>query len=147
MGKNKLPLPLGEGWGEGQTHPMPKPNNPRYIVGLARQLRQRQTPTEEILWARLRNRKLGGAKFRRQHPLGRYVPDFYCHEASLAVELEGRIHDQAHQREYDAVRRETIEQLGVRILVFKNEQVTEDLEGVLAQILRAIMSQQKETKS
>ena len=66
---------------------------------------------------------------------------------SLAVELEGRIHDQAHQREYDAVRREAIEQLGVRILVFKNEQVTEDLEGVLAQILRAIMSQQKERKS
>ena len=126
---------------------MPKPNYPSYIVGLARQLRQRPTPTEEILWTRLRNRKLGGAKFRRQHPLGRYVPDFYCHEASLAVELEGRIHDQAYQREYDAVRREAIEQLGVRILVFKNEQVTEDLEGVLAQILRAIMSQQKETKS
>ena len=45
---SQLPLPLGEGWGEGQTHPMPKPNNPSYIVGLARQLRQRPTPTEEI---------------------------------------------------------------------------------------------------
>ncbi len=126
---------------------MQKPNHPRYIVGLARKLRQRQTPTEEILWTRLRNRKLGGAKFRRQHPLGRYVPDFYCHEAGLAIELEGGIHEQAYQREYDDLRREEIEQRGVRVLVFKNEEVTQTLESVLAQIHRVIMSRQKQQES
>ena len=110
------------------------------MTGLARQLRRSQTGYEEALWARLRNRRLGNAKFRRQHPLGRYVPDFYCHEARLAVELEGGVHDRADQQEYDALRRETINQMGVRLLVFSNDQVSQDLERVLTQILEALTS-------
>ena len=119
---------------------MEKPSRPGYMTGLARQLRQRQTPQEEILWERLRNRRLGNAKFRRQHPLGRYIPDFYCNEASLAVELEGDVHDRAEQKEYDAVRRETLNDMGVRLLVFRNDEVAQDLERVLTQILEALTS-------
>ncbi len=125
---------------------MQRSDTPSYIVRLARQLRRRQTSHEEALWTCLRNRRLGNSKFRRQHPLGRYIPDFYCHEAGLAVELEGDVHDQAGQREYDAVRRETIDQMGVRLLVFRNDEVTQDLEGVLARILEALTSKQRGQK-
>ena len=82
---------------------------PQYVTSLARSLRRRQTKTEELLWEHLRNRKLGGAKFRRQQPLGRYVADFYCHGHRLVIELQGGIHDLAEQREYDALRQEVIE--------------------------------------
>ena len=125
---------------------MEKPSRPDYMTGLARQLRRRQTPHEEILWAWLRNRRLGNAKFRRQHPLGRYITDFYCREAGLAVELEGDVHDGADQREYDAVRRETINQMGVRLLVFRNDEVAQDLERVLTQILEALTSNHRPHK-
>ena len=116
------------------------PNTPSYVVDLARRLRQRQTPYEDALLACLGGRKLGGAKFRRQHPIGRYILDFYCHEAGLAVELEGGIHNPKGRREYDAVRREVIEQLGIRLLVFNNEEISQDPESVLVQILEALTS-------
>ena len=117
---------------------MEKSTIPRYIIRPARQLRQRKPPQEDALWTFLRDRSLVGAKFRRQHPLGRYIVDFYCHEASLAVELEGSIHEQEGQREYDAVRREVIEQLGVRLVVIKNEGLTRNPEGVLSRLQEAL---------
>ncbi len=119
---------------------METPESPLYMTEIARRLRRRQTAHEDALWTFLRNRGLGGAKFRRQHPLGRYIPDFYCHELGLGVELEGGIHSQEEQREYDAVRREVIEQMRVELLFFKNEEVDQDMEGVLDAILRAIHS-------
>ncbi|MCH8831601.1 MAG: DUF559 domain-containing protein [Chloroflexi bacterium] len=82
---------------------------PKYVPGRARRLRTNSTGAEVVLWAVLRNRKLEGAKFRRQHPLGRYIADFYCHEALLVVELDGSVHDDAPQAEYDAVRQKEIE--------------------------------------
>ena len=97
---------------------MDKPKTPGYIVPVARRLRTGQTSAEQVLWTCLRNRRLGGAKFRRQHPIGRYIADFYCHEALLAVELEGNVHDEANQADYDAVRQQTIESLGITVLRF-----------------------------
>jgi very-short-patch-repair endonuclease len=89
-------------------------------------LRRNRPSAEEILWACLRNHRLIGAKFRRQHPLGRYIADFYCHEARLAIELQGGIHNQTDQREYDAIREEVIEQLGIKILHFTNDEVKQN---------------------
>ena len=120
---------------------------PSYIVGLARQLRKGQTTHEDALWSCLRNRRLDGVKFRRQHPLGRYIADFYCHEAGLVVEIEGGIHSQEDQREYDAVRREVIEQLGMNLISFRNEEVEQDLEGVLTKILQAIHSKRRKSNA
>ena len=113
--------------------------NRRNVVELARGLRGRQTSTEEMLWARLRNRRLAGAKFRRQHPLVRYIADFYCHEARLVIELEGGLHDREEQREYDAIRQETIEQQGIVVLRIRNDEVKQDLESVLIRIVDALM--------
>jgi very-short-patch-repair endonuclease len=66
---------------------------PHYIIEVARELRQRATLAEKLLWKELRDHKLAGLKFRRQHPIGRYIVDFYCAKLRLVVELEGGVHD------------------------------------------------------
>jgi very-short-patch-repair endonuclease len=101
----------------------------------ARELRQEMTPAEKILWQRLRNRQLAGLKFRRQHPLDRFIVDFYCAAARLIVEIDGPIHD--FQPERDSARTAELEQKGYRLIRFQNEQVLNDLETVLATIQTA----------
>ncbi len=101
----------------------------------ARELRRDMTPAEKVLWERLRDRRLDGLKFRRQHPLGPFVTDFYCAECRLVVELDGDIHDL--QPERDAARTEQFEQYGYRVIRFRNEQVLNDLDTVLAAIKAA----------
>ena len=98
----------------------------------ARILRRQPTPAEKLLWDRLRGSRLNGAKFRRQVPFDRYVLDFHCHAAKLAVELDGKQHEWFS--DYDAARTEVLERLGVRVVRFTNEEVRDDLDGVLARI-------------
>jgi len=117
---------------------MEKPKALHYVVEIARRLRQNQTSAEEMLWACLRSRRLIGAKFRRQQPLGRYIADFYCHEARSAIEVQGGLHSHEDQREYDDIRQEVIEQLGIKILSFTNEEVMYNLEGTLSKIINAL---------
>ncbi|MFQ5610590.1 MAG: endonuclease domain-containing protein [Anaerolineae bacterium] len=104
----------------------------------ARELRQQMTPAEKTLWQRLRNKQLNGFKFRRQHPLGPFIADFYCPACRLVVEIDGDIHDL--QPERDAARTERFEQYGYRVIRFRNEQVLDDLEGVLTAIEAACFS-------
>ena len=89
------------------------------------------------MWLALRRRQLGGLKFRRQYGVGRYVLDFYCPAASLGVELDGSVHDDPIQEEYDAARTRFLAEAGVRVIRFANEAVRDDLEGVCEAILRA----------
>ncbi len=124
--------------GEDGNLALGKIKEPRYVVDLARQLRKDQTTAEQLLWACLRDRRIAGAKFRRQHPLGRYIADFYCHEANLVIELEGSIHNKEGQREYDAARQEIMEQRGITVLYFRNDRLIRELEGVLAEIVNAL---------
>jgi very-short-patch-repair endonuclease len=105
----------------------------------ARNLRQNLTPAEQILWQHLRNRKLHGLKFRRQHPIGRFIVDFYCPESRLIVELDGEIHDR--QFEYDTARTEQLQAYGDRVLRFQNQEVLDRLSSVLDEILRVARSQ------
>lgn len=128
------PIPLSK-IGEGDTGgEVQYPPVPGYIYELCRKLRKEQTTAEKLLWDCLRARRLNGLKFRRQHPLGRYIADFYCAERRLVVELEGKVHDIKDQQEYDKIRRETIEAMGLTVLRFKNEEVLENIERVLAHI-------------
>ena len=113
---------------------------PRYGKDIARRLRKSETDAERVLWAQLRNRGLNGAKFRRQHPIGRYIADFYCKQAYLVIELEGSSHEPADQREYDAVRIDTLEQSGIRLITFKNDQVMQDIPAVLDMIVAVLNS-------
>ena len=102
----------------------------------AAELRERMTPAELKLWEHLRKKQLGGYKFRRQHPAGRFVLDFYCHQKKLGVELDGKIHD--NQKEYDLARTQTLEEYGLTIIRFKNEEVFNELETVLSTILNTL---------
>ena len=106
------------------------PNNPKSI---SRHLRKRATPAEVILWEEIRNRKLGGLKFRRQYPALGFILDFYCAERSLGIELDGSIHD--FQEEYDKWREKVILEKGIRIVRFSNQEIVENLEEVKRKIL------------
>ena len=100
----------------------------------ARQLRQDATIPERILWNRLRNRQLGGLKFRRQQPIGLYVADFVCESARLVVELDGRSHDDRERA--DARRDAYMRGLGLVVLRVPNDELLHNCEGVLETILR-----------
>ena len=101
----------------------------------AKELRKESTPAEKVLWDRLRNRQLGGYKFRRQAPMGHVIADFYCAECKLIVEIDGDIHD--FQLEKDKLRTEEIESFGYRVIRFRNEEVLSNIETVLNKILEA----------
>jgi len=98
----------------------------------ARELRQLQTPMERRLWNRLCKRQFFGLHFRRQHPVGHYIVDFYCAKYSLIVEVDGESHH--YQVEYDETRTEWLKSQGYDVLRFTNEEVLRNLEGVLTAI-------------
>jgi len=101
----------------------------------AQELRRQMTPAENMLWQRLRAHRLGGLKFRRQHPLGPFIADFYCAERRLVIEIDGDIHVQ--QAEHDQARTEQFEAYGYRVIRFRNAEVERDIETVLAKIVEA----------
>ncbi len=99
-----------------------------------RELRQESTEAEKLLWEELRNRKLIGLKFRRQHPLDKFIVDFYCNEKKLVVELDGAVHNEKINKEYDEARTAMLAGLNIIVLRFKNEDVTNNLKEVLKKI-------------
>jgi very-short-patch-repair endonuclease len=109
--------------------------SPPVIRERARELRQSLTNAERRLWTRLRNRQLGGHKFRRQHPIDRFIVDFYCAAQQLVVEIDGDSH--AEQIDYDRARTMRLNEQGCRVLRFTNEQVYKHLDAVLEEILFA----------
>jgi len=100
----------------------------------AKQLRQRETEAEKKLWSLLRNGRLKGKKFRRQHPLADYVADFYCNECKLAIELDGSIHLDAESKENDRSRAALLNELGITILRFWNREVLKNPNHVLKKV-------------
>lgn len=136
----------GEGLGEGIDTPageginMPRSNIDTYttrelwdkLKPLAREMRKEPTPAENALWQRLRGKQVLGYKFRRQHPIDRFIVDFYCTEARLVVEVDGPVHD--YTQEEDAIRTEFIESLGLRVIRFNNDDVLQQIDTVLERI-------------
>jgi very-short-patch-repair endonuclease len=101
----------------------------------ARALRKNGTKAEDILWQAVRNRKIGGLKFRRQHPFEEFILDFYCNEKNLVLEIDGDYHLSSEQKEYDENRAGFLEQHGLKVLRITNEEVEKNLAGVLARII------------
>ena len=91
------------------------------VEAAAKRLRHEPTPAEVALWKRLRGRKLDGYKFRRQHPIGACIVDFYCASSKLVVEVDGPIHDD--QRERDKSREKLLDEYGYRVMRIRNEEV------------------------
>ena len=109
---------------------MPKPN--------PRVLRKRSTDAESLLWFHLRNRNFSGYKFRRQHPLGRYVVDFFCEEKEIVVEVAGSQHAEVTA---DSLERDRwLKMKGYRVLRFWNNQILNETDAVLEVILQACVS-------
>lgn len=104
---------------------------PKQTVERARDLRRRLTLPEVILWGALRGRRQDGARFRRQHPVGPYILDFYCEAARLAVEVDGSGHDQPDQARHDRRRTEWLNLRGISVLRIPARDVLETLDGVL----------------
>jgi very-short-patch-repair endonuclease len=98
----------------------------------ARELRRHMTEPEKILWSSIRNRKQNGMYFRRQHPYGIYILDFYCFDANLVIEIDGMIHLSRYS--YDIERTKYLESSGLRVMRFKNEDIETRLEWVLEEI-------------
>ncbi|MCB5424853.1 endonuclease domain-containing protein [Altererythrobacter sp. CC-YST694] len=109
----------------------PKPTQSR-----ARKLRKDMSFPEVLLWQRLK-RRLGGVKFRRQHPAGPYVRDFYCHESRLAVEIDGIAHDMADWPARDVRRDEYIKGLGLRMIRIPAENVVRNADEAAEAIVKA----------
>ena len=101
---------------------------------LARKLRRVDTPAEELLWERLRNRQLLRLKFRRQHQFGDYIADFFCSEANLVIECDGGIHEHNESWHHDQGRDAYMVSQGLRVLRFSNQRILNDIENVLREI-------------
>ena len=97
----------------------------------AKQLRQRMTRAETLLWRYIKAHRIGGLGFRRQVPFGNYVADFVCHSARLIIEVDGDSHDFESRERADHKRDAWLESQGYAVLRFTNNQVLRELEGVV----------------
>jgi chorismate synthase len=135
-----------QGRGAGQD-----PNAPGYLTNsvdqwktvsvYAKENRQKPTEAEDKLWEQLRNRKVKGCKFRRQHPIEGYIPDFVCIERKLVVEVDGEYHNEEEQKKLDEQRSKILSRNGYRLLRFENDVVLKKMEWVLREIEQALESE------
>jgi very-short-patch-repair endonuclease len=125
-------LPSPSGRGEGKPHGV----LPQDLLTNARDLRKGQTEAEALFWLLVRDRRLGGFKFRRQHPIPPFVIDFYCHEKRLAVELDGGQHAERAAR--DERRTQDLARRGIRVIRFWDNQVLAETEAVLEALWLAL---------
>ncbi len=110
-----------------------------HMLRRARSLRRSLTVSEQRLWKWLRKRSFGGHKFRRQVPIGRYVVDFYCHELSLVIEVDGRQHGEVWMADYDSDRTRFLSSCKLHVLRLTNELLAKDsftAEEMIAEAIR-----------
>ncbi len=123
---------------EGRIRPYAEGRFYRDLKARARTMRKHPTPAEDLLWQQLRRKRFAGFHFRRQHPIVRYIVDFYCAEAKLVVEIDGAVHDRPGQEKYDIERQEFLESLGLRVMRFKNNEVMRGTDNVVKAIADAL---------
>ncbi len=116
---------------------------PEKVQIRAKELRKEMTKAEQLLWHCLRNKNLQGLKFRRQHPLGPFIADFYCASHRLVIEIDGDIHN--YQIENDYLRTQAFEKLGYHVIRFENRDVEDNLDKVLAEIVSQCQRIEHET--
>ncbi|MGJ1198285.1 endonuclease domain-containing protein [Sphingobacterium spiritivorum] len=106
-----------------------------------RQLRRDQTPAESIFWNLVRSHRVNGLKFRRQHTIGNYIVDFYCPKLKLVIELDGSIHNNLGQANYDYERDSKLRTMGYKVIRIGNEAVLRNPEVVLVYLLDVVKNQ------
>ena len=100
----------------------------------AKQLRKDETKAEKVLWTRLNRKQMMGLQFRRQHPINRFIADFYCAKIKLVIEVDGGIHGLPENEAYDIGRSEILNDFGITVIRFSNEQIIYDIENVMIKI-------------
>ena len=104
------------------------------IFEKAKALRKNMTPAELKLWQHLKDNNILDLRFRRQHPIDIFIADFYCHKIKLIIELDGEIHNNSSNQEYDKNRTAELERLNIKVIRFTNEEVMKDVENVVERI-------------
>jgi len=111
------------------------------ILKSRRRVLRRNPPSPEIIvWNTVRNRQIDGCKFKRQYSVGRFVIDFFCPELKLAVEIDGDTHYKESEQEKDRHRQQYLEKLGIKFLRFTNQDINENLNGVVERIREYIQT-------
>lgn len=100
----------------------------------ARWQRERSTKHESLLWERLRKKQILGLRIKRQHPIGSYIADFYCHAAKLVIEVDGLIHNTPEQRAHDEERTFNFGIDSLKVIRFTNDEIEFHLERVVEEI-------------
>jgi len=100
----------------------------------AKKLRDNMTKSEKLLWTKLRNRQVLGLRFKSQHPIEKYIADFYCHKIKLVIEVDGGIHKLKDQHEYDINRTTDLNDLDIEVIRFTNEEVLNQIDDVIENI-------------
>ena len=108
------------------------------VSNYAKENRKQPAEAENILWQDLRNRKLDGYKFRRQHPIAGFIPDFVCLDKKLMVEIDGGYHNSEEQKKNDEQRTLWLTEHGYRMIRFTNEEVLQQLSTVLQKLREAL---------
>jgi len=103
------------------------------------------TYCEKVLWQVLRKNQTDNLYFRRQHPISRFIVDFYCHELRLVIEVDGSIHDLEVQQERDSNRTAALENFGIKVVRFKNNEIIRNIKKVTKQIVDEVKNRQKQT--
>ena len=114
----------------------------KLIFQRAKELRGNETHAEAFLWSFLRTKPLG-FKFRRQHPYSIYILDFYCHALKLIIEVDGGIHQEADMKESDQVRQRILEQEGLAVVRYTNDDIITNFEAVRTNLEAVIQERQK----
>ena len=104
------------------------------IFARARVLRESMTEAEKLLWEELKGNKLDGYKFRRQHPIHKFIADFYCHKLKLVIELDGKYHTSPEQKILDSEREELLTFQKIKVIRFTNDEVLNNIDNVIQEI-------------
>lgn len=115
-----------------------------HIFEKAKALRDNMTVSELTLWERLKGKQILGLRFRPQHPIDIFIADFYCHPLRLVIEVDGGIHISKDQKEYDLGREGELENWGIKVIRFTNEEITNDIYKVIKAIVNVCAQRQSE---
>jgi very-short-patch-repair endonuclease len=116
-------------------------------IDLCREFRHNPTEAEEKLWEHLRRHQLSGVKFRRQHPILGYIVDFYCPKARLAIEVDGGVHRDPDQMEYDHEKEEVLAENHIVVMRFWNAEVMNHIDEVEKRIFDMVTQRSSEKRS
>ncbi len=106
-----------------------------HIFERAKMLRKNMISAEKLLWEELKGKKILGLRFRAQHPIYIFIADFYCHPVKLVIEVDGGIHKSREQKEYDLIREGELNDFGIEVIRFSNEEVEQEIKQVINKII------------